>query len=416
MKNIRFIVLSFLVSVVTCVQAATITDYFIALADYTVTSETYETAFTSLSNQELKCKNYIVYAEVPSAQAAGTFAWRCGSSNTGRFLYLQVNGVEDTSRKIPMLNGYSSDFTFTSNDLTQKNGKYYLVFSTTDDYKAKSMKYTLTAGDTGGGSTGGDSGNTGGETPATSDDLHFWFFNASDAATNNVTNDATVFSGMVSSGSNLTGTITIDGTNYSVTRRTGDNATFGSFTIPANYTANFYALAVSSGNGARQINLVCGSNKYEMPVPGGSSAYQQIEYQNLPAGTYSIKREGSDNVRLGVVVLKFISSGGGETTTAVTGVSLNKPSTSLEAGQTETLTATVTPSDATNQNVTWSTSNSAVATVANGVVSAVGQGTATITVTTEDGTKTATCTVTVTAPTVQVPVTAIALNKTTTTI
>ena len=314
-----------------------------------------------------------------------------------------------------MLNGYSSDFTFTSNDLTQKNGKYYLVFSTTDDYKAKAMKYTLTAGDTGGGNTGGESGNTGGETPATSDDLHFWFFNASDAATNNVTNDATVFSGMVSSGSNLTGTITIDGTNYSVTRRTGDNATFGSFTIPANYTANFYALAVSSGDGARQINLVCGSNKYEMAVAGGSSAYKQIEYQNLPAGTYSIEREGSNNVRLGVVVLKFISSGGGETTTPVTGVTLDKSSISIVQGTTEQLTATVAPDDATDPSVTWSSSDASVATVNNnGLVSAIGAGNATITVTTTDGGKTATCTVTVSAPSTIIPVTGISIKSSTT--
>ena len=82
-------------------------------------------------------------------------------------------------------------------------------------------------------------------------------------------------------------------------------------------------------------------------------------------------------------------------TVPVTGVTLNKTSTSLYVGDTETLTATVEPSDATNKTVTWTSSNPSVATVENGVVTAVGAGTATITVTTEDGTKTATCTVTV---------------------
>ena len=57
------------------------------------------------------------------------------------------------------------------------------------------------------------------------------------------------------------------------------------------------------------------------------------------------------------------------------------------------------PSNATNQNVTWSSDKPDVATVdAAGKVTAVGAGTATITVTTEDGNKTATCTVTVTRP------------------
>lgn len=83
---------------------------------------------------------------------------------------------------------------------------------------------------------------------------------------------------------------------------------------------------------------------------------------------------------------------------AVTGVSLNKPSTTIEAGQTETLTATVTPANASNKSVTWTTSDSDVATVAGGVVTAKGAGTATITATTVDGGFTATCSVKVTAP------------------
>ena len=82
-------------------------------------------------------------------------------------------------------------------------------------------------------------------------------------------------------------------------------------------------------------------------------------------------------------------------TVPVTGVTLNKTSTSLYVGDTETLTATVQPGNASNQNVTWSTSDASVATVENGVVRATGRGTATITVTTEDGGFTAHCTVTV---------------------
>ncbi len=83
---------------------------------------------------------------------------------------------------------------------------------------------------------------------------------------------------------------------------------------------------------------------------------------------------------------------------AVTGVTLNKTSTSLVIGGTETLTPIVAPSNATNQNVSWSSSNTGVATVsAAGLVEAKAAGTAIITVTTTDGSKTATCTVTVTA-------------------
>ena len=86
-------------------------------------------------------------------------------------------------------------------------------------------------------------------------------------------------------------------------------------------------------------------------------------------------------------------------TVAVTGVTLNKTTLSLEKGASETLTATVAPDNATNKAVTWSTSDANVATVSKeGKVTARGAGTATITVKTTDGEKTATCAVTVTEP------------------
>ena len=82
--------------------------------------------------------------------------------------------------------------------------------------------------------------------------------------------------------------------------------------------------------------------------------------------------------------------------TPVSGISLNKTSTSIYVGSYETLVATVTPSDASNKNVTWSSSNTNVATVdSNGKVTGIKAGTATITVKTNDGNKTASCTVTV---------------------
>ena len=93
-------------------------------------------------------------------------------------------------------------------------------------------------------------------------------------------------------------------------------------------------------------------------------------------------------------------------TVAVTGVTLAPTSATLTLGETETVTLipTVLPAEATDKSVTWSSSDEAVATVADGVVTAVAAGTATITVTTTDGAKTATCTVTVAEPTYTVTV------------
>ena len=96
---------------------------------------------------------------------------------------------------------------------------------------------------------------------------------------------------------------------------------------------------------------------------------------------------------------------------AVTGVKLNSTSLSLTEGDSYQLKATVSPINATNQNVTWKSSNSNVADVdQEGLVAAVKAGTATITVTTEDGNKTATCTVTVKAD--KVAVAGVTLNRT----
>ena len=95
-------------------------------------------------------------------------------------------------------------------------------------------------------------------------------------------------------------------------------------------------------------------------------------------------------------------------TIEVTKITLNKTSLNLVKGNSETLTATVYPSDASNKTLTWKSSNSNVATVSNGKITAVAVGTATITATANNGQQ-ATCKVTVENPTVDV--TKVTLNK-----
>ena len=83
-------------------------------------------------------------------------------------------------------------------------------------------------------------------------------------------------------------------------------------------------------------------------------------------------------------------------TISVDSITLDKTELSLVKGATETLTATVLPENATDKTVTWESSDTAVATVENGVVTAVAAGNATITA--KAGEQTATCAVTVTNP------------------
>ena len=114
-------------------------------------------------------------------------------------------------------------------------------------------------------------------------------------------------------------------------------------------------------------------------------------------------------VSAGTATITVITADGGKKATcavtvnnpyvAVTEVALNKTSLELELGKSEPLTATVFPDNATNKNVSWSSSDNAVAMVdEKGNVKTVAAGTATITVTTVDGKKTATCNVSVTDP------------------
>jgi uncharacterized protein YjdB len=84
----------------------------------------------------------------------------------------------------------------------------------------------------------------------------------------------------------------------------------------------------------------------------------------------------------------------------VTGVKLDQETLDLTAGEADALLhATIEPANATDTDVIWSSSDETVATVVNGVVTPVGEGTATITVTTKDGSFTAKTTVNVAAPT-----------------
>lgn len=83
-------------------------------------------------------------------------------------------------------------------------------------------------------------------------------------------------------------------------------------------------------------------------------------------------------------------------TIGVTGINISKSSWDAVVGQSIGLTANVTPSDATNKTINWSTTNAAVATVSNGTVTAKGPGTCTIRATAAGNTsKVASCTVTV---------------------
>ena len=186
-----------------------------------------------------------------------------------------------------------------------------------------------------------------------------------------------------------------------------DAPVFTTSSLPNGTTGKSYSatVAVTSGTSITW--------NYSGTLPAGLTfSNGKISGTPTKAGTYNITVTAKNTFSSSS---KTYSIKIAQATVSVTGVSLNKSTTSIVAGKTETLTTTVAPSNATNKSVTWTSSNTNVATVSNtGVVTARAQGTATITVKTVDGNKTATCKVTVNPAIISV--TGVSLNKSSTNI
>lgn len=132
------------------------------------------------------------------------------------------------------------------------------------------------------------------------------------------------------------------------------------------------------GNASLQEDLIIGEGE-SLTLDNGAS---------LDANGHHVIVDG------GTLDESLAESLGGSVIYKVTKVELDKDNLTLDVGDEETLIPTITPDNATDQNVTWSSDNQDVATVdTNGKVTAVGEGSTTITATV-DG-KSATCSVTV---------------------
>jgi prepilin-type N-terminal cleavage/methylation domain-containing protein len=163
-------------------------------------------------------------------------------------------------------------------------------------------------------------------------------------------------------------------------------------------TLNQSSAPVSTGGTVALVATINPSNAANTNVTWTSS--------NTGIASVSATGQVTAGSAAGSTVIAATAVDGGKSATCtitvtipVTGVLLNKTTTTINKGSTETLVATVSPANATNQAVTWSSSSTAVATVnTSGKVTAIKGGTAIIAVTTNDGGKTDTCTVTVNVP------------------
>ena len=162
-------------------------------------------------------------------------------------------------------------------------------------------------------------------------------------------------------------TVNFDGTF------TGQKTDEGKISLTNTTSSKKYVMLVPKGAGAETIEV-------------GGGAEGSVVFYNGIVENKIYRMKNGDPIKVPVDIVPV----------SVESVSLNKSAMSLPVRATGTLTATVLPADATNKNVTWSSSATGVATVSSaGVVTAVAAGEATITVTTVDGGKTATCAVVV---------------------
>ena len=178
-----------------------------------------------------------------------------------------------------------------------------------------------------------------------------------------------------------------------------------------NAAVNKYAGGKGQKNQGALLDSVTNYAKWTVT---GSSTYEFENKGRSEASSDSDKKWLRNNTTYGFAC--YASTTGGALTlykaraaVPVTGVTLNKSEIEINTGDSETLVATVVPSDATDKEVTWSTSNVNVASVTNGVVTGVNAGSATITATTKDGSFTATCAVTVIGASIDV--TSVTLDK-----
>ena len=161
---------------------------------------------------------------------------------------------------------------------------------------------------------------------------------------------------------------------------------FSTCTVKANGASSVQCTGMTMGDSNAKKSGTFATLKFKILAESGTTAL-----------TITPSSSAGDHCGVGTPPERLspsVSNGKVTITKPVTGISLNTTSVSLKKGGTAQLSATVTPSDATNKTVTYSSSNSKVATVTSGgKITAVGGGTATITA--KAGGKSATCKVTV---------------------
>lgn len=220
-------------------------------------------------------------------------------------------------------------------------------------------------------------------------------------------------SNMTAGSYGLTGTIFPDNVSIGYHYiQTGDNSdkTYQVSGLSATKTYNFEFFACRQGTGDdRTTHYTIGGSSVSLNADNNYSHSVIINDVAPDASgniTFIIRKDASASYGY-INGIKIYENG---TSVPVTGVEVEPFSSEISIGGTEQLTATVLPTNASNKAVTWSSSNSSIASVnTSGLVTGVAAGSATITVTTSEGEFTDFCNITVVSSTI--PVTGVALDS-----
>lgn len=202
-----------------------------------------------------------------------------------------------------------------------------------------------------------------------------------------------------------------------ITVTTVDGAKSASCTVTVNPFIHVESVSLNPG----ELTLVeTYSTKLTATVAPENATNKAVAWSTSNADVAAVDASGNVTAKgEGIAVITAASIDGGKTASCtvtvepfihVETVNLNKTVAALKLGDSLSLTATVAPENAHNKSITWSSSDPAVATVANGVVTPVTPGTAVITVTSADGGIKASCTVIVAEEIIDV--TGVSLDKT----
>ena len=169
-------------------------------------------------------------------------------------------------------------------------GTYYYKAEATGDCGTGSMVYTLTVS----AAAGGDC------------ETYYFFANAADATTNGVTqNEESFFSGASEGTNNNSTSITVDGNNLSITKRTSASAYSVVFTIPSGATATLYTNA-KANNASYPLTITRSSDSEVMEVTD-QTALANYTLSDIPEGTWTLSSGSGKNWYYGAIIVKVCS-------------------------------------------------------------------------------------------------------------